>query len=146
MPPRPDHRAPDGSTKRRHQDASEQHRASRDRHRDRFHQGDRQNAGPARCRMPGPLLAWSGSCVSLPGRVLLEENGNTALQTKGMLPLITDEDSATHSQRRPACCTEEEKAKELPFPTVDQATRTGFGRPRSSIRLRTWAAMATSVA
>ena len=46
----------------------------------------------------------------------------------------------------PACCTEEEKAKEPPFPGVDQATRTEFGRPRSSIRLRTWAAMATSVA
>ena len=45
-----------------------------------------------------------------------------------------------------ACCTEEEEAKEPPFPAVDQATRTEFGRPRSSIRLRTWAAMATSVA
>src|SRR3954447_11992502 len=85
MPPRPDRRAPDGSTKRRHQDANEQHRASRDRHRDRFHRGDRQNAGPAPCRMPAPLSAWSGSYVPLPGRVLVDENGNTALQTKGML-------------------------------------------------------------
>ncbi len=39
---------------------------------------------------------------------------------------------------------EEEEAKEAPFPAVDQATQTEFGR--SSIRLRTWAAMATSVA
>src|SRR3954470_15420560 len=46
----------------------------------------------------------------------------------------------------PACCTEEEEAKEPPFPAVDHAARTEFGRPRSSIRLRTWAAMATSVA
>ncbi len=46
--------------------------------------------------------------------------------------------------RAPACCTEEEEAKGAPFPAVDQATRTEFGR--SSIRLRTWAAMATSVA
>jgi hypothetical protein len=45
-----------------------------------------------------------------------------------------------------ACCTEEEVASEPPFPAVDQATRTELGRPRSSIRLRTWAAMATSVA
>src|SRR3954470_14532538 len=45
-----------------------------------------------------------------------------------------------------ACCTEEEEAREPPFPTADQATRTEFGHPRSSIRLRTWAAMATSVA
>src|SRR5689334_18782686 len=45
-----------------------------------------------------------------------------------------------------ACCTEEEEAKEAPFPAVNQATRTEFGHPRSSIRLRTWAAMATSVA
>src|SRR4051812_31109592 len=33
-----------------------------------------------------------------------------------------------------------------PFPAVDQATRTEFELPRSSIRLRTWAAIATSVA
>ena len=45
-----------------------------------------------------------------------------------------------------ACCMEKEEAKEPPFPAVDQATRMEFGRPRSSIRLRTWAAMATSVA
>ena len=45
-----------------------------------------------------------------------------------------------------ACCTEEEETREPPFPAVDQATRTESGRPRSSIRLRTWAAMATSVA
>src|SRR5687768_11132646 len=32
----------------------------------------------------------------------------------------------------PACCTEEEEAKEPPFPTVDQATRTELGHPRSS--------------
>jgi transposase len=44
------------------------------------------------------------------------------------------------------CCTVEEEAKEPPFPAVDQATRTEFGRPRSSIRLRAAAAMATSVA
>src|SRR3954468_9391283 len=48
------------------------------------------------------------------------------------------------SDRRAACCTEEEEAKEAPIPTVDHATRTEFGR--SSIRLRAWAAMATSVA
>src|SRR3712207_5379550 len=36
-----------------------------------------------------------------------------------------------------ACCTEEEEAKEAPFPTVNHAARTEFGRPRSSIRLRT---------
>ena len=46
----------------------------------------------------------------------------------------------------PACCTEEEEAREPPSPSVNYATRTEFGRPRSSIRLRTWAAMATSVA
>jgi len=45
-----------------------------------------------------------------------------------------------------ACCTEEEEARETPFPADDQATRTELGHPRSSIRLRTWAAMATSVA
>src|SRR4051794_7185697 len=45
-----------------------------------------------------------------------------------------------------ACCVEEEEAKEPPFPTIDQATRTELGRPRSSIRLRTWAAEVTSVA
>ena len=45
-----------------------------------------------------------------------------------------------------ACCIEKEEAKEPPFPTADQATRTEFGRPRSSIRLRTEAATATSVA
>jgi hypothetical protein len=38
------------------------------------------------------------------------------------------------------------RGKEGPIPPVDQATRTEFGHPRSSIRLRTWAAMATSVA
>src|SRR5690348_18358241 len=45
-----------------------------------------------------------------------------------------------------ACCTEKEEAKEPPFPAVDHATRTEFGPPRSSIRLRAAAAMATSVA
>ena len=45
-----------------------------------------------------------------------------------------------------ACCTEEEEAREPPSQAVDQATRTESGRSRSSIRLRTWAAMATSVA
>src|SRR3954471_19016155 len=44
----------------------------------------------------------------------------------------------------PACCMEEAEAREPPSPAVDQATRTESGR--SSIRLRTWAAMATSVA
>ena len=48
-----------------------------------------------------------------------------------------------HFDRITACCTEEEEAKEPPFPAVDQATRTEFGR--SSIRLST-GAMATSVA
>jgi hypothetical protein len=43
-----------------------------------------------------------------------------------------------------ACCMEEEEAKVAPSPAVSQATRTESGR--SSIRLRTWAAMATSVA
>ena len=33
------------------------------------------------------------------------------------------------------------RGKEGPIPPVDQATRTEFGHPRSSIRLRTWAAM-----
>ena len=33
-----------------------------------------------------------------------------------------------------------------PIPSVDHATRTELGHPRSSIRLRTWAAMAISVA
>ena len=37
------------------------------------------------------------------------------------------------------------RGKGAPIPAVDQATRTEFGR-QSSIRLRTWAAMATSVA
>src|SRR4051794_39310873 len=41
-----------------------------------------------------------------------------------------------------ACCMEKEEAKEAPFPTVDQATRTEFGR--SSIGLRTWAAIAVA--
>jgi hypothetical protein len=36
------------------------------------------------------------------------------------------------------------RGKGGPFPGVDQATRTEFGRPRSSIRLRTWAAMAVA--
>jgi SNF2 family DNA or RNA helicase len=45
-----------------------------------------------------------------------------------------------------ARCTEEGDAKEGPVPTVGQAMRTAFGRPRSSMRLRTWAAIATSVA
>jgi hypothetical protein len=45
-----------------------------------------------------------------------------------------------------ACCMEKEEAKVAPSPAVSQATRTEFGRPRSSIRLSTWAAMATSVA
>jgi transposase-like protein len=45
-----------------------------------------------------------------------------------------------------ACCIKKEEAKEALFPAVDRVTRTEFGRPRSSIRLRTWAAMATSVA
>ena len=48
--------------------------------------------------------------------------------------------------QKPACCTEEGEARKPPFPTVDQATRTEFGHPRSSIRLRTTAATATSVA
>jgi hypothetical protein len=47
--------------------------------------------------------------------------------------------------RRTACCTEKEEAREPPFPTDDQATRTEFGCPRSSIWLSTAAAMATSV-
>jgi hypothetical protein len=46
----------------------------------------------------------------------------------------------------PACCTEEEEAREPPSPAADHATRTELGRPRSSIRLSTWAAIATSVA
>src|SRR5690349_9781183 len=50
------------------------------------------------------------------------------------------------SARFPASCMEKEEAKEPPFPAVDQATRTEFGPPRSSIRLRAAAAMATSVA
>jgi hypothetical protein len=49
-------------------------------------------------------------------------------------------------QTTTACCTEEGETRKPPFPTVDQATRTEFGHPRSSIRLRTTAAMATSVA
>jgi hypothetical protein len=43
-----------------------------------------------------------------------------------------------------ACCMEEEEAKEAPFPAVNYATRTEFGHPRSSIWLRTWAAMAVA--
>src|SRR5687768_15012962 len=38
------------------------------------------------------------------------------------------------------------RGRGVPFPTVDQATRTEIGHPRSSIRLRTTAATATSVA
>ena len=38
------------------------------------------------------------------------------------------------------------RGKRSPNPTVDHATRTESGHPRSSIRLRTAAAMATSVA
>src|SRR3954452_10907488 len=37
------------------------------------------------------------------------------------------------------------RGKGAPTPSVNYATRTESGRPRSSIRLRTWAAMATSV-
>src|SRR6188508_7938 len=42
-----------------------------------------------------------------------------------------------------ACCTEEDETRDPPFPAVGHATRMEFGRPRSSILLRTWAAMAT---
>jgi hypothetical protein len=45
-----------------------------------------------------------------------------------------------------ACCAEREEVKAPRVSRVYQATRTEFGHPRSSIRLRTWAAMATSVA
>jgi hypothetical protein len=44
-----------------------------------------------------------------------------------------------------ACCMEEEEAKVAPSPAVSRATRTESGRPRSSIRFRTEAAIATSV-
>ena len=47
---------------------------------------------------------------------------------------------------RTACCMEVGEAKEAPSPGVAQALRTEFGRPRSSMRLRTSTAMATSVA
>jgi hypothetical protein len=46
----------------------------------------------------------------------------------------------------PACCMEKKEAKKTPFPADDQATRTEFGHPRSSILLSAAAAIATSVA
>ena len=47
---------------------------------------------------------------------------------------------------RMACCSEVSGARDRPSPVGDQATRTEFGRPRSSMRLRTMTPMATSVA
>ena len=45
-----------------------------------------------------------------------------------------------------ACCTEATRARDRPSRAGDQATRTEFGRPRPSMRLRTATPMATSVA
>ena len=47
---------------------------------------------------------------------------------------------------RTACCTEIRKTEKVIFCADAHATRTEFGRPRSSIRLRTSTAMAISVA
>ena len=49
-------------------------------------------------------------------------------------------------KRGVACCMEARTARDRPTRGVDQVTRTEFGRPRSSIRLRTATPMATSAA
>src|SRR5215207_4499439 len=46
----------------------------------------------------------------------------------------------------PAWCTDQGSGRTGPNPGPDYAMRTEFGRPRSCMRLRTWAATSTSVA
>ena len=64
--------------------------------------------------------------------VIAQELGVLAMQARGVRVLTA------------ACCREAQRKKRSPFDAVDQATRTEFGRPRSSMRLRTSTVMATS--
>ena len=50
-----------------------------------------------------------------------------------------------HLAGRPQMYGQRQEERADPYPAVVQATRTEFGRPRSSMRLRTSTAMATSV-
>jgi Transposase DDE domain len=101
------------------------------------------------------LVDSTGVKLSGPGEWLVEKHGTQRRRAWRKLHLAVDARTGTivastlttkEVDNAAACCTEEKKAKEAPFPANDQATRTEFGCPRSSIRLRTWAAMATSVA
>ena len=56
---------------------------------------------------------------------------NEALRQRGSLTVWFTDDAIAAWKAAPrttACCTEEEEAKEVPLPGVDQATRTEFGR------------------
>jgi hypothetical protein len=48
--------------------------------------------------------------------------------------------------RTPAWCTDQVRSRSAPIPVHDQAMRTWFGRPNSSMRLRTCTATSISVA
>jgi hypothetical protein len=50
-----------------------------------------------------------------------------------------------HRCRRQRIAWRRKRQRMALTPSVDHATRTEFGHPRSSLRLRTWAAMVTSV-
>src|SRR3954469_18454076 len=89
----------------------------------------------------------AGSCVSMPEtlKVFHSQTGfDTDNDTVFMDETVRDycrmagiEFTRCRPYRRTACCTEKEEAREPPFPTDDQATRTEFGCPRSSIWLST---------
>jgi hypothetical protein len=66
--------------------------------------------------------------------------------TAGSNPTRGDEELRLELFHPPACCMEDWKAKKTRSSADIYATRTEFGRPRSSIRLRTSTAMAISVA
>jgi N-acyl-L-homoserine lactone synthetase len=74
-----------------------------------------------------------GEVTSVAGRLPADEESFERVRPEGYCPLT-------------ACYTEVMKAKTALLSAADYATRTEIGRPRSSMRLRTSTAIATSVA
>jgi hypothetical protein len=108
-------------------------------------------AARANLNFAGVILNWllTGFGVVIGGSC---EQGSdeSAEQSLSASPGVVDELEKSEIDRqlllRDSVLHRDGRGKEGPIAPVDQAMRTEFGRPRSSIWLRTWAAMAASVA